>query len=167
MKEQVSQEKNLRTEIRQLVCFRLGDENFGLDIYKVHDINRRVDITKIPKSPKFVEGVINLRGNIVPVIDLRRRFEMQPLENYTKENRIVVIENNGQTVGLAVDAVTEVLRIPVDAIEPTPDMVKSEVDSRYIEGITKLSDSRLLIVLDTDKIFSDDEKKMIAVTAKE
>ncbi len=167
MKEQVSQGKNLRTEIRQLVCFRLGDENFGLDIYKVHDINRRVDITKIPKSPKFVEGVINLRGNIVPVIDLRRRFEMQPLENHTKENRIVVIENNGQTVGLAVDAVTEVLRIPVDAIEPTPDMVKSEVDSRYIEGITKLSDSRLLIVLDTDKIFSDDEKKMIAATAKE
>jgi len=167
MKEQVSQEKNLRTEIRQLVCFRLGDENFGLDIYKVHDINRRVDITKIPKSPKFVEGVINLRGNIVPVIDLRKRFEMPKLESHTKENRIVVIENNGQTVGLAVDAVTEVLRIPVDAIEPTPDMVKSEVDSRYIEGITKLSDSRLLIVLDTDKIFSDDEKKLIAATAKE
>jgi len=167
MKEQVSQEKTQRTEIRQLVCFRLGDENFGLDIYKVHDINRRVDITKIPKSPKFVEGVINLRGNIVPVIDLRKRFEMPKLESHTKENRIVVIENSGQVVGLAVDAVTEVLRIPVDAIEPTPDMVKSEVDSRYIEGITKLSDSRLLIVLDTDKIFSDEEKKLISATAKE
>lgn len=149
--------------IRQLVCFRLGEEDYGLDIQKVHEINRMVTITKIPQAPKFVEGVINLRGKIIPVIDLRQRFGFAKLEKRDKENRIIVIEAHNSTVGMVVDAVTEVLRLPESKIENTPDLATSSVDIKYIDGVAML-DGRLLIVLNSDLIFSDDEiRKMAAV----
>ncbi len=153
---------NQGTALRQLVCFNLGSEDFGVDISKVQEINRMVEITNIPQSPEFVEGVINLRGKIIPVVDLRKRFGFEIMTERTKENRIIVIETPNATVGFIVDAVTEVLRIKSGSIEPTPEMVTSGVDIRYIEGVAMLDD-QLLIVLDTDKIFSLEEKESIAV----
>ncbi len=152
-------------ELRQLVCFRLGDENFGVDIHNVQEINRMVEITRIPQSPSFVEGVINLRGQIIPVIDLRKRFGFQFTGDHTKETRIVVVETTMATVGFIVDRVTEVLRIPASSVEPAPEMTVSDVDARYIEGVAMLSsqqsgeEGQLLIVLDTNRIFSDAETK--------
>jgi purine-binding chemotaxis protein CheW len=149
--------------IRQLVCFRLGDEEYGLDIQKVHEINRLVNITKIPQAPVFVEGVINLRGKIIPIIDLRKRFGFEALKVRDKENRIIVIEAHGSTVGMIVDAVTEVLRLQESQIEATPDLATASVDVKYIDGVAML-EQRLLIVLNSDLIFSDEEiKKLEAV----
>jgi len=158
---QTAQRTGDREELRQLVCFKLGAEDFGVDISKVQEINRMVEITKIPQSPSFVEGVINLRGRIIPVVDLRRRFGFELLGERTKENRIIVIETTSSTIGFIVDAVTEVLRIKSSSIEPTPEMVSSGVDVRYIEGVAMLTE-QLLIVLDTDKVFCAEETRSIA-----
>lgn len=142
---------------RQLVAFQLGSEGYCVDISKVREINRLVEITHIPESPPFVEGVINLRGQIIPIIDLRRRFGL--VEDSTKnaqETRIMVVETNGTLVGFIVDAVREVLRIPSDQIEPTPDLVTSGIDRKYIEGVASVND-RLLIILNSDLIFATQE----------
>lgn len=158
MSEAVGQQTAVNGELRQLVCFKLGEEEFGVDINNVQEINRMVDITKIPQSLDYVEGVINLRGKIIPVIDLRKRFGFLTLEERTKETRIVVLETETVTVGIIVDQVTEVLRIPSGSIEPTPELASSDVDVRYIEGVALLKES-LLIVLNTAQIFSDEETK--------
>ena len=103
----------------QLVTFVIGEEEFGIDILKVQEIIRIMDITKVPSSPPHVEGVINLRGKVIPVIDLRSRFNMEhhPHDSHT---RIIVIELHGMIVGFVVDAVSEVLRIQSNTVEPPP-----------------------------------------------
>lgn len=146
-------------EILQLVSFQIGTEEFGVDILKVQEINRMVDITKVPRSPEFVEGIINLRGKVIPIIDLRKRFNME-LSAHDKNTRIVVVDIEGQTMGMVVDSVSEVLRIPASTIEPTPDVVTS-VESDYIRGVAKL-DNRLLIHLDLSRILSGEERHVLA-----
>ena len=141
-------------ELLQLVSFTLGDEEFGVDILKVQEINRVIEITKIPKSPEFVDGVVNLRGKVIPVISLRKRFGLPEKED-DKSTRIVVVEIGGKIVGFMVDSVSEVLRIPASTIEPPPPLVAG-IDAEYIEGVGKLED-RLLILLDLDKILSSSE----------
>jgi purine-binding chemotaxis protein CheW len=121
-----------------------------------------VGITKIPKSPDFVEGIINLRGQIIPVVDLRVRFGMEALANKTKDNRIIVIEANQTTIGFIVDSVTKVNRIANSSIEPTPEIIESASDNKYIEGVAILDNDRLLIVLDADKILTESETQAIA-----
>lgn len=145
-------EQNSLDELIQLVSFKLGNEEFGVDIRKVQEINRMVEITKIPQAPHFCEGVINLRGKVLPVIDLRKKFEME-IEEWTRNTRIVVCEDGNSIVGIIVDAVEEVLRIPSSTIEPAPKIVSS-VGSDYINGVAKL-DERLLIFLDVSKIISE------------
>lgn len=144
------------SELRQLVVFQLGDESFCVDIHKVREINRLVEITKIPQSPEFVEGVINLRGQIIPIIDMRRRFGFKVDEDDKHENRIMVIETSGTMVGFIVDEVKEVLRLASGTIEPPPELISSEIERKYIEGVATLED-RLLIVLDSDLIFAREE----------
>ncbi len=145
------------TDLRQLVAFQLGTEGYCVDISKVREINRLVNITHIPESPPFVEGVINLRGQIIPIIDLRRRFGLvEDSKKNAQETRIMVVETNGTLVGFIVDAVREVLRIPSDQIEPTPDLVTSGIDRKYIEGVASVND-RLLIILNSDLIFATHE----------
>lgn len=141
-------------DLLQLVTFSIGSEEFGVDILKVIEIIRTMEITKVPKAPAFVEGVINLRGLVIPIIDLRRRFG---LENKAgdADTRIIVIEINGMSVGFVVDSVSEVLRIPVNTVEPAPPVVAG-MDSDYISGVGKLED-RLLILLDLDKLLSSDD----------
>jgi purine-binding chemotaxis protein CheW len=138
----------------QLVIFHLAKEYYGVDIAAVESIIKMQEITGIPQAPAFVEGVINLRGTVLPVIDLRKRFGMSQTE-LTKDTRIVVVEMAGTTVGMIVDAVNEVLRVPTEDIEPPSPMVTT-LDSAFITGIAKVSD-RLIILLDLGKVLSIDE----------
>ncbi|MFN0131822.1 MAG: chemotaxis protein CheW [Phycisphaerales bacterium] len=137
----------------QLVTFVLGNEEFAVDILSVKEINRMMRLTAVPESPKGVEGVINLRGRIIPVLDLRRVFGMQPTER-NEHNRIVVVEVHSTVVGFIVDRVHEVLRISSRIVEPAPAMVCS-ANSDFIAGVGKLDD-RLLILLDLARVVTTD-----------
>jgi purine-binding chemotaxis protein CheW len=143
-------------DLLQLVTFRIGEEEFGVDILRVQEIIRTMAITRVPKAPDFVEGVINLRGKVIPIIDLRKRFALEVRE-HDKHTRIIVIEISNMIVGFVVDAVSEVLRIPADTVEPPPPAVMGGIDSEYISGVGKLED-RLLILLDLDKLLSQEEQ---------
>jgi len=143
----------------QLVVFELGDESYGVDISRVQDINRMQEITEIPHAPESVVGVINLRGRVIPVIDLRKRFGL-PDAVHTKDTRIVVVHLDGNLIGVIVDAVSQVLRIPADIVEQ-PSPVLAGVDSRYLRGIAKLAD-RLVILLDLDFVLSRREQEAIS-----
>ena len=138
----------------QLVVFDLTDEGYGVDISAVREIICLQEITQVPRTPEFVEGVINLRGKVIPVIDLRKRFGLT-VEDESQDNRIVVVDIGGQDIGVIVDAVAEVLRIPANSVEP-PASVITTADSDYLLGIAKL-DSRLIILLDLRKVLSEDE----------
>ncbi|MDF2569285.1 MAG: cheW 2 [Sporomusa sp.] len=137
----------------QLVIFRLAKEEYGLPITKVQEINRLVPITKLPQTPAFMEGIINLRGRIIPVVDLRKRFQLQ-VSDYNDDSRIIIVEVEGQTVGVIVDAVNEVVRMPAASVEPPPPSFI--LDAKYIQGVGKL-DERLLILLEIDQILSSQE----------
>ncbi len=143
----------------QLVTFKLGEEEFGVDILKVQEIIRMLPITKVPNVPDFVEGVINLRGKVIPVIDMRRRFGMAA-STHDSETRIKVVSVQGQVVGFVVDAVSEVLRISEATVEDPPAVVAG-IGSEYMSGVGKLQD-RLLILLDLDKLLSESEVGSLA-----
>ena len=136
-------------DLVQLVSFRLGNEEFGIDILKVQEINRMVEITRVPQVPRYCEGVINLRGKVIPVINLRTKFNLEQKE-WERSTRILVCDVNGNVVGMIVDSVEEVIKIPKSTIEPAPDIVTS-VSSDYINGIAKQQE-KLLIFLDVGKI---------------
>ncbi|HRN27471.1 MAG TPA: chemotaxis protein CheW [Ignavibacteriaceae bacterium] len=154
--------KHVQEELLQLVSFKIGDEEFGVDILSVQEINRMSQITKVPNTPEFIEGVINLRGRIIPVIDLRVKLGMTR-KDHGKNTRIVVVELKGQTIGFIVDEVSEVLRIPKNITEAPPDMVGG-MNSDYITSIGKLED-RLLILLDLEKILSTSDFKILETAA--
>lgn len=156
------EQKKEQKELLQLVSFKIGDEEFGVDILSVQEINRMSQITKVPNTPDFIEGVINLRGRIIPVIDLRVKLGMARKE-HGKNTRIVVVELKGQTIGFIVDEVSEVLRIPKDITEAPPEMVGG-VRGDYITSIGKLED-RLLILLDLEKILSTEEFSAVETVA--
>jgi len=149
-------------ELLQLVSFNLGSEEFGIDILKVQEIIRLINITKVPNSPEFIEGVINLRGRVIPVINLRYKLGMERIEK-SITTRIIVVEINNSTVGFMVDGVSEVLRIPASITEAPPAIV-SGIDSDYITAVGKLED-RLLILLDLEKILSLEENEKLQATA--
>ena len=153
-----SESEAMDNTLMQIVSFKLGEEEFGINILKVQEINRIVDITHLPNSPDFVEGVINLRGSVIPVISLRKRFNMSKVD-INMNTRIVVVEITGRIFGFIVDAVSEVLRIPAGSIEPPPMMV-SGIDSTYILGVAKWQD-RLLIIMDLDKVLTTEEISQI------
>ena len=157
-KESARNSTTQTAELLQLVSFYLEGEEFALEILKVQEIIRMVDLTRVPNSPEFVEGVINLRGKVIPVIGLRKRFGMGPKEQ-DKQTRIVVLETRGMVIGFVVDSVSEVLRIPADTVEPPPRLVKSERE--YVTGVGKLA-NRLLLLLDVDRLLSDAESAAVA-----
>jgi len=146
-------------EIIQLVSFKLGKEEFGVDILKVQEINRMLEVTEMPNAPEFVEGIVNLRGRIIPVIDLKKRLGM-PSGERDSSTRIIVIELKGKTIGFIVDEVSEVLRIESKITEPPPEMVAG-IEANYITAVAKLEE-RLLILLDLEKILSQEEAKELA-----
>ncbi len=142
---------------KQLVVFDLAEETYGVDIGSVREIIRIQEITKVPRTPNYVEGVINLRGKVIPVIDLRKKFGFSKAE-HTKDTRIVVVDIGGDDIGVVVDAVTEVLRLSSDAVEP-PSGVITTADSDYLLGIAKL-ESRLVILLDLQKALAAMDLKL-------
>jgi purine-binding chemotaxis protein CheW len=146
----------------QIVVCDLADEHYGLDIATVFEIIRHQPITPVPRSPAFVKGVINVRGQIIPVVDLRGRFNMSEVEP-TKETRIVVAESSSTRVGLIVDSVSEVLLLPTDAIEPTPD-VAAGTDAEYLRGIAKLGD-RLVLLIELNGLFGVENQAALAGVA--
>lgn len=138
----------------QLVSFKLGKEFYGIEITKVREIILIAEITRIPETPHYLKGLINLRSTVIPVIDLRARFGL-PEGELSDESRIMVLQARGRTIGIVVDAVSEVLRVKHDQIAPPPPTVAG-LGRDYLSGLVKL-DNRLLILLEIDKIFGEDE----------
>ena len=143
----------------QLVTFHIAEEEFGVDILSVQEIIRLMQITTVPRAPACIEGVINLRGKVIPVIDMRKRFNLPAIERDSR-TRIIVMEFGAKIVGFLVDAVSEVLRIPADTVESAPAVV-SGVGSEYIKGVGKLDD-RLLILLDLDSLLEGTDLASVA-----
>lgn len=143
----------------QLVVFLLAEEAYGLDIATVQEIIPWQAVTRVPRTPSFVEGIINLRGNVIPVIDLRKRFELSHGEP-RQGARIVVVEIATLVVGLVVDGVSEVLRVTARQIEAPPAVI-SGVDTAFIRGVAKTGD-RLVILLDADRILDFEEQSALA-----
>lgn len=155
---QIAHAAGVKGDEQQLVVFQVGAELYGVQIARVQEIIRLQAITRVPRAPTFVEGVINLRGKVIPVIDLRRRFGLCVSE-HTRASRIVVVEISRQVVGIIVDGVSEVLRVSPSAVEP-PSPVVAGVDSQYLHGIAKLDD-RLVILLDLDRVLVQEELRAL------
>jgi purine-binding chemotaxis protein CheW len=146
-------------ELIQLVSFTLSSEEYGVDVLSVREIIRMPAITKMPNTPYFVEGIINLRGKVIPVINLRKRFGLQECDNDTC-TRIMVMDSSGGLVGLVVDAVSEVIRIHSEEIQPPPPLVSGNISQEFISGVFNHAD-RLLIVMDIGRMFSPDEQNLL------
>jgi purine-binding chemotaxis protein CheW len=145
----------------QIVGFRIGRETFGLPISLVHEIVRPPEITNVPHAPEYVEGVMNLRGRIVPVIDLRRRFGGAAIAN-SRKNRVLVVDVESRAVGLIVDSASEVLKISDAQIEPPPNVLTDAATS-YVTGVAK-HQGRLIIMVDLKRILQSGELRLPAAT---
>jgi len=163
MADKAQEEKRDASEILQLVGFKIGQEEFGINILAVHEIIKIIDITTVPNASEYIAGVINLRGRIIPIVHLRKRLHM-PIIETDKNTRIIVVEINGKTIGFIVDEVQEVLRISTDITEKPPELVAS-VDSEYITAVAKLED-RLIILLDLEKTLANDNTDELETVSK-
>lgn len=141
-------------EDQKVIVFQLKSEEYAVSVSQVSSIERMQTITRVPKTADFVKGVINLRGVVTPIIDLRARFDIETAD-YTDSTRIIIVYLDDMEVGLIVDAANDVIDIPQQAIEPAPEVVGS-VDVDYIDGVAKL-DNRLLILLNLQKVLTNDE----------
>ncbi len=135
----------------QVATFHVGSEEYGVDISQIQEIIRMVGITHVPRTPDFMEGVINLRGQLIPIVDLRTRFGMARIEP-TKATRIIVTDVGTKRVGIIVDSASEVVRIPIESIEEPPEMIAG-VGSDYLQGVGKVGE-RLIILLDLTTVVS-------------
>lgn len=138
----------------QLVVFSLGREEFAVEVTQVREIMRMEEITRMPKSPSFVEGIINLRGQIIAVIELSKRLNLESAER-GGDTRIIVVEAEDVKVGMIVDSVSEVLRVNPEAVEPSPTLA-TDISAAYLQGVVK-QDNRLIILLDLTKVLSLEE----------
>ncbi len=142
----------------QYVVFKLDEEEFGIDIMNVKEIIPYQESMQVPNTPDFIEGIINYRGNVIPIINLKRRFKLGTQE-ITKDTRIIVITLENKEIGFIVDEASQTLRLEENQIDPAPDII-SGVDRKYIIGVGKLDD-RLLILLDLEMVLTDEEKDEI------
>ncbi|MEC4683455.1 MAG: chemotaxis protein CheW [Nitrospirota bacterium] len=143
--------------VLQLVSFQLGEEEYALDVLSVREINRTSDVTRVPKAPYFVEGVMNLRGKILPVVNLRKRFGFPQANTADDEARTIVVFHEGLMVGLAVDQVYQVIRIPRDKIEKNEGIGLGNVLDAVMAGVAHLGD-RMVVLLDLPKLLEAIEK---------
>lgn len=143
----------------QMVVFKLGGEEFAVDIMNVQEIIRMPDITQIPQSPFFVEGVVNIRGRVIVVVNLAKRLSLDTLVQ-DENSRIVIIELENTIVGMIVESVSEVLSIPLSSMKPAPEMLLSKISADYLEGVGML-DGRLLILMDLKNVLDEGDKAMI------
>lgn len=146
--------ENLMTQDVKVIVFQLKDEEYGVGVDQVRSIERVLHITRVPSTPDFVEGVINLRGVVTPIIDLRKRFGIEGID-HSESTRVIIVTVGNMDVGLVVDSANDVIDIPRDAIEPPPEVVGG-LEAEYIRGVAKL-DKRLLILLNLDKVLNPDE----------
>jgi purine-binding chemotaxis protein CheW len=148
----------LRSNEVQLVTFMLGDEEYGVPISTLKEIDRLAKITKIPNAARFVEGVTNLRGEVIPVLDTRKRFGLEATE-YNDRTRLIVVEQNGTKTALVVDSVREVLRLSNSDIAPPPESIQSGIDQKFIAGIGKVEPgNRMVVLLDVEKIVTTGDR---------
>jgi len=147
--------EDLNEEVTQWVTFRLEGEKYGIDVMLVREVLRESEIAPVPGAPHYVLGIINLRGNVVPVIDTRRRFGLPPRE-MDEDSRIIIVELAEQWVGMVVDAVAEVMDVPASEIERTPDVGNEDESSKFIQGVSR-QDEELLILVALDRLFAIEE----------
>lgn len=148
--------EELHGELIQLVSFNLDQEEYGVDVLKVREIIRMPVVTRVPNTPHYVEGVINLRGKVIPIISMRKKFGLMEIDA-DKQTRIMVMDVSGDLMGFIVDAVSEVIRISGSEIQPSPAVVASGIDQECIAGVINQAE-RLLVLLDLERMFSKDEK---------
>jgi purine-binding chemotaxis protein CheW len=144
----------------QLVGFEIGAEKFAVNILMVQEIIRSAPVTAVPNSPEFVEGVINLRGDIIPVIDLRKRLYLYRDDDVTNRNWILILSINEKVIGFIVDSVTKVLKVAEDSIEPPPDIVVAGLENQYIQGVSDV-EGALLIILNFERVLFNEEYYML------
>ena len=138
----------------QIVCFKIGNEEYGIDILQVQEILKLPKVTKLPKSKAFIMGVIDLRGKVLPIVDLSRRFGIE--SNKSSENsRAIVVDISGKKVGLGIDSVSHVIKVNTNDIEPPPPVVRG-ISGKYIVGIAKLENG-FVVVLDINQMFTSEE----------
>ncbi len=139
----------------QMISFAIGDEDYGVDIQTVKEVIRHREITRLPKAPVFVKGLINLRGDVIHIMDLRERFNMEQQE-YTNMTRVIVVEVDERSVGMVVDSVSHVIRVGQGQIEPPPPCV-GKISEEYIRGVGKV-DEKLIVLLNIDHILTSEER---------
>jgi purine-binding chemotaxis protein CheW len=147
----------IKEERIQLVSFKIGNEEHGIDVLKVREIIRMSNITRVPNTPHYIEGVINLRGKVIPIISLRMKFSLPEAENDNR-TRIIVMDMDNELMGFVVDSVAEVIRIAISEIQPPPPIVTGGIDQECLAGVIHHAE-RLLVLLDLEKMFSPDERK--------
>lgn len=161
VEEKEAQQFGASSHSGKYLSFVLGDEEYGLKILKVREIIGLMEITSVPQTPEFIKGVINLRGKVIPVIELRLKFGMEPAE-YTEETCIIVVDIGQSMMGILVDTVSEVLDITADQIEPPP-VFGSKINTEFILGMGKIKD-KVKILLEIDKVLSSQELEMVTET---
>lgn len=152
--------EDMTGELIQLVSFNLDHEEYGINVLKVREIIRMLNVTRVPNTPYYVEGVINLRGKVIPIISLRKKFNLAEAD-HDKRTRIMVMEVGGELMGFIVDEVSEVLRISEKEIQPPPPVVSSNIDQECMSGVINQAE-RLLVLLNLEKMFSLDEKMLFS-----
>jgi purine-binding chemotaxis protein CheW len=153
-----TKERTERGELRQFISFSVGEEEYGLELLRVKEVIRIREITWLPKAPSFVKGIINLRGDVIPIVDLRDKFGLEAKEN-TAMTRVIVVEVEGRLMGMVVDSASQVVRIPVDQIDPPPPVLGG-LSQEFITGVGKLDD-KLVILLNADAVLTVDERKAL------
>jgi len=147
-------------ELIQLVSFNLDQEEYGVEVLKVREIIRMNTITHMPNTPHYVDGIINLRGKVIPIISMRKKFGLMEAEN-NSHTRIMIMDIAGELMGFIVDAVSEVIRISGSEIQPSPSVAASGIDQDCISGVINLTE-RLLVLLDLDRMFTQEEKQLFS-----
>lgn len=143
---------------KQYVIFKLGNEAYGVDIMNVKEICEYKESVRVPNTPKFIDGIINLRGDITPIVNLKKRFDLEDTGT-NSDTRVIVIGIQNKQVGFVVDEASQVIRISEENMEPAPDLITG-VDKKYITGVGKLED-KIVLLLDLEYILSDEEKRKI------
>jgi purine-binding chemotaxis protein CheW len=145
-------------ELIQLVSFHLDNEEYGVEVLKVREIIRMVTITHMPNTPHYVEGIINLRGKVIPIISMRKRFGLMDAES-NNQTRIIIMDVGGEMLGFTVDAVSEVIRVSASEVQPAPSVASGGIGQEYIAGVINHAE-RLLVLLNLDLMFSAEEKEL-------
>jgi purine-binding chemotaxis protein CheW len=146
------------SEFKQYVRLLLAEDKYGIDIMDIEEILRMVDITTVPKAPSFVEGIINLRGRVIPIVDLRKKMGLMA-SDFTNATRIIVVNLSGRKIGFIVDNVEDVLRVSSDVVDKAPS-ASTGADTKYIQGVAK-TEQGMVIILDVHKVFSTGESSAL------